>query len=275
MHGLTRWTALGMLLAVAACENGAGPETAEPFDAQAVADDYAAVTNILKGADWSGIRVVSRATQPAGAVGAPGAGPAGAPLISDLNRGSTFVYDAEAGDWVIDPDRDGAPENGVRFIIYEEVAGVPDPSRERGFADLIDEGDDSVEDVALRLRVTEEGVMTLDYGIRADMDDGRGSVATTGFVVGDDQRLDFDVAVEGQDGGTHALSFDLAVDERDLAVGVEVSGDDTSDDGRVRIEARHAEIRDLRDAAKGDQDVRNPTADQSSHDRQAARRCEL
>ncbi|MBT8403646.1 MAG: hypothetical protein KJP18_07310 [Gemmatimonadetes bacterium] len=238
MHGLTRWTALGMLLAAAACDTGAGPEAAEPFDARAVADDYAAITSILGSADWTGVRVVGRATQPAGAAaGSPG--PAGAPLISDLNRGSTFVYDPESGDWVVDPDRDGAPENGVRFIIYEEVAGVPDPSRERGFADLIDEGDDSVEDIALRLRVTEAGAVTLDYAIRADETAGAGSLSTMGYVVGDGQRLDFDVRAEGEQGGTHTLTFDLAVDERDFAVGGEATGSETSDDGRVVVEASH------------------------------------
>jgi hypothetical protein len=249
MHRLSRGIALGVLLAVAACDTGAGPEADEPFDARAVADDYAAITNILEAADWAGIRVVGRATGPSGA--APGA-PAAAPLISDLNRGATFVYDAEAGDWVVDPDREGAPTNGVRFIMYEEVAGVPDPSRERGWADLLDEGDDSAEDIALRLRVTEDGTVTLDYAIRADENAGAGSLTTTGFVVGDGQRLDFDVRAEGEQGGTHALSFDLAVDDRDLAVGGEATGSDATDDGRVVIEARHRSHRlDLDVAATG------------------------
>jgi hypothetical protein len=237
MHGLTRWTALGMLMVAAACDTGAAPEADEPFDARGVADDYAAITDILQNADWDGIRVVGRAAgpAPAGALGTPAA----APLISDRNRGATFVYDGTTGEWAIDPDRTGAPSNGVRFIIYEEVAGVPDPTRERGWADLIDEGDDSAEDIALRLRVTEGGSVTLDYAIRADEESGTGSITTMGFVVGDGERLDFDVSLSGTEGGAHTLGFDLAVDGRDFAVGGEASGSDASDDGRVLVEARH------------------------------------
>ncbi len=235
MHASARWTALALVAVVAACENGAGPEAEDDFDARSVADDYAAVEQILASADWQGLGVVARA---APAV-APAGGPAGAPLISDFHRGDTFVYDAEAGDWVVDPDREGAPDNGVRFILYEEPGGVPDPSQERGWADLIDEGDGSVEDVVLRLRVQEDGVATMDYGLRADHDGSRGLVAVQGFVVGDGERLDFDVTVEGREGGPNEIVFDMAVDERGFAVGGNVLGSDHSDDGEVHLSASH------------------------------------
>lgn len=240
MNAFTRWGTVALVVLAAACDDAAGPEVDETFDARTAVDDYAALEGILATADWQGLGVVARAAPAAvpARVGPMGA-PAGAPIISDFNRGATFVYDAEAADWVKDPDRDGAPSNGVRFIVYEEVGGVPDPSRERGFADLIDEGDGSVDDVALRLQVTEDGTMTMDYGLRADETDGRGLIRTEGFVHGSDGRLDFSVALEGREGGPNEIDFDLSVAERDFSVSGRLVGSDDSDDGEVHISAEH------------------------------------
>lgn len=235
MNASARWSALALVAGLAACESGAGPESGSEFDARRVADDYAAVAQIIDAAGWQDVGVVARAAPRS----TPAGGPAGAPLISDAHRGATFVYDPDAEDWVVDPDRDGAPETGVRFILYERVGGVPDPTQERGWADLIDEGDGSAEDVALRLRVTEAGSTTMDYGLRADHDGDRGLVVVEGFVVGDGQRLDFDVSVEGREGGAAEIGFDLAVDARDFVVGGTVRGSDDSDDGEVDLSARH------------------------------------
>ena len=241
MKAFTRWGAVALVAFAAACDNTAGPEADETFDARTAVDDYAALEGILSTADWQGLGVIAKAA-PAGApsrIGGVAGGPAGAPIISDHSRGSTFVYDAEAGDWVKDPDREGAPSNGVRFIVYEEVAGVPDPSRERGFADLIDEGDNSVDDVVLRLQVTEEGTMTMDYGLQVDETAGRGFIRAQGFVHGDEGRLDFDVELEGSETGPNEIVFDLAVAERDFTVRGNLVGSDDSDDGEVHISAEH------------------------------------
>ncbi|WP_405283931.1 hypothetical protein V3331_00245 [Gaopeijia maritima] len=232
----TRSIPLALAVAIAACDTAAGPEAADPFDAQSVSADYAAVEAILSTAAWDGLSVLSRA----GASAGPSAGPAAAPIISDMSRGSTYVYDADSADWVVDPDREGAPADGVRFIVYDEVAGVPDPSSERGWADLIDEGDGSAEDVALRLRVQVDGRLAMDYQVRADEEAGAGRVEVMGFVEGDDgERLDFDVALEGDGQGSNALDFDLSVESRDFAVEGSAMGDDATDDGSVRLAARH------------------------------------
>ena len=240
MKAFTRWGAVALVAFAAACDNAAAPETDEAFDARSAVDDYAALEGILSTADWQGLGVIAKAAPAAAPARIGGAsGPAAAPIISDFSRGATFVYDAELGDWVKDPDRDGAPSNGVRFIVYEEVAGVPDPSRERGFADLIDMGDNSVDDVVLRLQVTEEGTMTMDYGLQADETGGRGFIRAQGFVRGDDGRLDFDVQLEGSEAGPNEIVFDLAVDERDFTVRGNLVGSDHSDDGEVHISAEH------------------------------------
>lgn len=240
MKASARWGALALLAFVAACDDTAGPESPEAFDARSTVEDYAAIEGVLNSADWQSLGLLAKAA-PTGAPARVGglAGPAGAPIISDTNRGKTFVYDATVSDWVIDPDRDGAPANGVRFIVYDEVAGVPDPSRERGFADLIDEGDNSASDVVLRLRVTEDGTVTLDYGLTADDNGTRAFVQATGFVTGDGERLDFDVALEGSETGPNDITFDLGINERDLSVSGQVVGSDNSDDGEIQLTAEH------------------------------------
>lgn len=230
----TRLIPLALAVVLAACESAAGPEPADPFDAQAVSDDYAAVEEILSTAAWSGLTVISRATT----TRAPASGAAAAPVISDMSRGSTYIYDADAADWVVDPDRDDAPANGVRFIVYDEVGGVPDPAKERGWTDLIDEGDNSAEDVALRLRVQVDGRLAMDYAVRADEEGG--TVQVDGFVEGDDgERLAFDVDLAGDGQGPNEVNFDLAVESRDFAVEGTLIGSDHSDDGSVRMAARH------------------------------------
>lgn len=232
----TRWTPLLFLAVFAACDDTAGPESLDSFDSESVSDDYAAIEAILSTAAWDGLAVVGRATAP----GAVSGGPAAAPVISDASLGSTFIYDAVAADWVIDPDREGAPADGVRFIVYDEPGGIPDPSSERGWADLIDEGAGSAEDVALRLRVNVDGELAMDYAVRADEDGGAGTIHVDGFVLGDrSERLDFDVVLEGDGQGPNTIDFDLAVASRDFAVDGSAIGRDDSDDGSVQIAARH------------------------------------
>ncbi len=260
MTAFQRYGAVALLaLGVGACDmTSADPDVAS-FDARAAVDDYASVEHILQTADWQGLGVLA---QGAASVAPSGSGsrPAGAPLISGLHRGATFVYDATVEDYVVDPDRTGAPANGVRFVLYETVAGEPDPSRERGWADLLDEGDDSAEDIALRLRVTEGGVLTMDYAARLDENAGLGKVRVDGFVTGDGQRLEFLVEAEGREGGPLDLDFDLAVPGRSFSVVGEISGAEDSDDGQVSLEARHRDhslgLDMMADAGRLDGDIK-------------------
>ncbi|MCL5460153.1 hypothetical protein M3M33_16060, partial [Loigolactobacillus coryniformis] len=74
------------------------------------------------------------------------------PTLSPRYLGQTLVYDMVTDQYVVDPKRTGAPRNGVRFIVYE-VNGEqrPNPAREIGYADLLDEGPASGEAQVLRL----------------------------------------------------------------------------------------------------------------------------
>jgi hypothetical protein len=115
---------------------------------------------------------------------------------------------------------------------------------EVGYADLIDEGDGSAEDVALRLVVVHGEQTVLDYRTTVDASPGRGALTARGFLSGDGVRLDFDVTLEGREGNgvdEVALEFELAVAARDFRVtgrlrGAEGGGAGT---GEVELDIRH------------------------------------
>ena len=97
------------------------------------------------------------------------AGPAGGPSpLADLVvaavefppdfLGATIVYDRVADEWGPDPDRTGAPAEGMRIVYYALTSGEVDPTlTERGYIDLTDE--DTPELSRLRIHVvnTETG----------------------------------------------------------------------------------------------------------------------
>jgi hypothetical protein len=184
---------------------------------------------------------MARRIQAAGAT----PGPAAAPIISDTHRGVTFVYDPVADDYAADPERAGAPETGVRFITYEvDAAGTPIVEQETGYADLIDEGDGSVEDIVLHLTVVKNEITVLDYRTTLDQNPNRGALTVRGFLNGDGVRLDFVIEAVGTEteGGTMLdVAFELRVDARDFSITGNVSGieDSTEGDGEVNITVRH------------------------------------
>jgi hypothetical protein len=172
-------------------------------------------------------------------------GPAAAPIISDTHRGVTFVYDPASDDYVADPIRTGAPATGVRFIIYAvDGAGTPIVEQETGYADLIDEGDGSAEDIVLHLIVAENGTTVLDYRTTLDENPNRGALTVHGFLLGDGVRLDFDIEAVGTEteaGTTLDVSFDLRIDARDFSITGNESGieEGTEGEGDIDVTVRH------------------------------------
>jgi len=61
-------------------------------------------------------------------------------LIPPEFRGRTYVYNPSTGQYYHDPDRGGAPANGVRFILYDVHTDTQDiGATEIGYVDLMDE----------------------------------------------------------------------------------------------------------------------------------------
>ncbi len=280
----------------AACDAGTGPELTNDLDTDAALEDYQALNTALGSKEFLDFRALAGRTPFGGApsaidavAGLSAAGDhqggrafaldlfrriqgerslsevAAAPMISGVHRGATFVYDPKLDDYVVDPDRPGAPATGVRFILYEvDQAGDPIPGKERGYADLIDEGDGSAADVALRLTAVEGNTTVLDYATTLDVNGDRGDLTVRGYLVGDNVRLDFDIGATGTNDkggtGTLDLTFDLRVDARDFSVSGTVSGVDKGDKGSgdIDVRVRHREA-SLRAAVSGKDGVLDGT----------------
>ncbi|MGH7467369.1 MAG: hypothetical protein ACRENP_05220 [Longimicrobiales bacterium] len=268
---------LALVVGVAGCQDTSGPGSLNRLNAAAALADYNAMDGVLQSSGWkrfqmtaSGMDVTKFGFAPAAAARAtealrelaPGGDPrafaaamasvanaaadgaASVPLISDENRGKTFVFDAQRHDWVVDPTRTGAPANGVRFITYEPKGAEPDPTKPIGHADLIDLGNASPNNIALRLVVAEGNLTVLDYKTTLEGSEGSGHVTVEGFIQNQRDKLDFDIDVRGQNtGGVErgAISFGLTMASRDFQVNGEVQSEkqNGSERSAVDLSVRH------------------------------------
>jgi len=82
-------------------------------------------------------------------------------------RGTTYVFDPEQHRYVADPAREGAPQDGVRYILYavDPLTGEPRVSEEIGHADLTDQGDETPNAASLRLQAVLDGITFVDYTV--------------------------------------------------------------------------------------------------------------
>lgn len=275
-HRIRTVAFIGLGVAMVGCESGTAPEVAPEFDTEAALADYNAIDRALASADFRGFQALSGrtpfGTSPAtiGIVAGMTApdradggrafalgimervraahspdGPVAAPIISNFTRGATYVYDPDIDNYRLAVGREGAPPTGVRFILYEvDETGRPIVEQETGHADLIDEGDDSLEDIVLHLIVVQGGATVLDYLTTLDVNEGEGALTVRGFLRGDGVRLDFDIEaagreIEGQQ--TLDVAFELRIDARDFSITGRVSGieDATEGEGDVTITVRH------------------------------------
>jgi hypothetical protein len=232
------------VIAVTACQEPSGPGSLEQLNAAAVLADYDAMDAVRESAGWQGFQMAAPKMAAAGIVVAPaGVASASIPLISDRNRGKTFVYDAARHDWVVDPARTGAPANGVRFITYEPNGAEPDPSRPIGHADLIDLGAAS-DGIALQLVVVEGSLTIVDYTTTLEGDHDSGHITVDGYVQNTRDRLDFDIDVHGENtAGVERgdVVFELGIADRDFRVtgDVEVEKRNGVESGAIDLGVRH------------------------------------
>ena len=264
-----------LILVATACDNSTVPEPGMEIDTQAALADYEAIAQALGSDELAGFRALGGRTPFGAASGidvvagmtAPGRadggrafaldlarrigaaqrvnGAAAAPIISNWTRGATYVYDPETDRYRLAVGREGAPETGVRFMLYGvDPAGRPLVEDEIGHADLIDEGDSSVEDIVLHLIVVQGEATVLDYRTSLDDTDTGGALTVDGFLQGDAVRLDFDIGVIATDtDGPNILdvAFELRVDARDFSITGDLSGieEGTDGEGEIDITVRH------------------------------------
>jgi hypothetical protein len=264
----------------AGCETGTEPKDGPTFDAEAALEDYQALDAVLDSPTMEGFRALAHGVtlasfgdevgfatgvasgldllrQPSGpepfaariAELASSAGGSRAlnPIISSFRRGKTFVYDPSLGRYVMDPNAEGAPDTGVRFLLYEPgPGGRPDVEREIGYADLIDEGDGSPEEIALRLMVVRDEITILDYRTTVDILARGGKITVDGYLQGEYDRLDFDIQVMGasdEGDATVDISFEMGIATRDFLISGSVHGvnGDSGKGGEVSLLVRHGQ----------------------------------
>lgn len=272
-----RYTSIAVGILVAACDAGTAPDVGTTFDSEATLSAYEAMDSLLTSPGFAGFEALAGRTPFSGSAAAVDAvaamvvagrpdagrafalalasgltadagGPAAAPIISDAHRGATFVYDPDTDQYAVDPERTDAPATGVRFILYEvDLLGTPIVDEEIGYADLVDEGDESAEDVSLQLTVVANETTVLEYRTTLDIHLTGGTLGVHGALQDEvGRRLDFDIdatATHLADQTSLDVAFELAVDARDFSIVGTVSGvkEGVEGEGTVELIARHGD----------------------------------
>jgi hypothetical protein len=119
--------------------------------------------------------------------------------------GVTFVYNAETDQYEAS-ELTGAPEDGVRFLVYaiNPISGaVIEPVVEVGHADIV--VTESASAATVRIELVSEDVTYLDYSVGVTGGVNSATVTVSGFVSNGDDRVDFDL-------DTHVNAAALSVD---------------------------------------------------------------
>lgn len=162
-------------------------------------------------------------------------------------RGTTYVFDPEQHRYVADPAREGAPENGVRYILYaiDPLTGEPKVSIEIGHADLADLGNDAPDQASLRLVAVSHGTTFVDYTVALAGVPEAGELAVNGTFFDGTRHLVFAIRAHSghdEEGSSFALHFDLGVPEDGFTLANEAHAVATTADQTVRAEqAIHVE----------------------------------
>jgi hypothetical protein len=110
-------------------------------------------------------------------------------LIPESFRGRTYEYSATAG-WYYNAARTGAPENGIRFILYAIDPVTHEPTdMEIGYADVKDESTDT--EAIVRLQVFSGQDEYVNYTVKASGLVGSLSVEIAGSVTDGTTQVDF------------------------------------------------------------------------------------
>jgi hypothetical protein len=113
--------------------------------------------------------------------------------ILDEHLGVTFTRDPETLEYG-SSDRTGAPENGVRFIVYavDPISGaVIEPLVEVGYADIVTT--ETASSATVRIELVSADVTFLDYSVGVTASSSAGTITISGFVTNGDDRVNFDL----------------------------------------------------------------------------------
>ncbi len=233
-----------LAIGIAACGDS-GPTSGDgAFDVIAAQVELGTFDGVLSTDVWESFRVLGArfvVAAPPSAALRDATSTSSVPRIPFGIRGTTFVLDPGTLLYVPDPERPGAPANGVRFVLYavDPVSRQPLVDREIGHADLTDEGDDLPSGVALRLQAVSGEVSFLDYKVTADGAEGAGALEVEGFTSDGTNRLTFVIGIravrEGSDERVD-VGFQLAMPERGFGAAASVRNVSSADGTTGEIE---------------------------------------
>lgn len=136
-------------------------------------------------------------------------------IPADLN-GKTFVYD---GGSYVPSDLPGAPDKGVRFLLYavNPASFEPiEPLDPIGYVDLIDRSGSSTE--AAQVVVVSGSTTYLDYTVTATGTATGAKLTVTGFVTDGVNRANVNLRSTLTSDGDLSLIYSLDVPERDVSI---------------------------------------------------------
>jgi hypothetical protein len=119
--------------------------------------------------------------------------------------GVTFTYDVGTGEYG-PSDLTGAPQDGVRFIVYavNAISGqIIEPLVEVGYADIVTT--ETASAATVRIELVSAGVTYLDYAVGATGGTSEVTVTISGFVSNGNDRVNFDL-------DTHLTSTSVGLD---------------------------------------------------------------
>lgn len=167
-------------------------------------------------AGWNAATANSRWEAEAAARAFAAAGPAAGPLLPLDFRGRTYTLDG--GHYYYNPDRTGAPENGVRFILYEVDPITHDRgASEVGYVDLIDESTEAA--YIARVIVVTGGVEHINYTVSATIGTQSVGFTVSGFIGNGTDVVNVDLSmtfVQDDFGSTATVHHAFSVPTRDF-----------------------------------------------------------
>jgi len=142
--------------------------------------------------------------------------------------GKTFVYDPNSAAYVAS-DLTGAPNNGVRFILYavDPVSYTPvEPLVETGHVDLIDLSAGTTQ--AARVLVVSGGTTYVDYTVTATSGTSSGRVTVIGMVTDGTTQANINLRSTITYTAGLTLTYSLDVPQREVSVDLGVNVSDVS-----------------------------------------------
>ena len=248
-HRLSRIAA--MVLAVsftAACSEdgdptGVTPDEVDPVETAAAMDDISASFDSSEGlqsydalapmmARYFGVNLLAVSTLPQMAGVPPtlrtvadqavaftvgGSPEVAGPVIPAEYFGITFVISPETGEYELS-DRTGAPENGVRFILYAitPITGEPRLEDEVGHVDLRDTSDETAN--RLQTTVVIDGATLIDFESSCSFTQSSLDLSSAGFVGNGERTVDFDLSLSWSFTGGLEVDFSVEVVDENLMV---------------------------------------------------------